>query len=87
MLSSDEISVEKKTKKGSKTIDLKEYIIRYELNAGDEFVTLVIELPAGSSVNINPSLFVSKLENDTGAEIFSQISRKEIYTKEGKCFA
>ena len=82
LLESDEIPVEKKTKKGFKTVNLKEYVRTFSLS-----VTLSITLPAGSSTNINPTLFVTALEKKTSVEIFYDISRKEIYTKEGEPFA
>ena len=87
LLESDEIPVEKKTKKGFKTVNLKEYVRAYSLLLDERSVTLSITLPAGSSTNINPTLFITALEKKTGAEIFYNISRKEIYTKEGVPFA
>ena len=87
LLESEEIPVEKKTKKGFKTVNLKEYVRACSLTAGESTVTLSITLPAGSSTNINPTLFVTALEKRLGAEIYYDISRKEIYTKEGEPFA
>ena len=87
LLESDEIPVEKKTKKGFKTVNLKEYVRTFSLSLGESSVTLSITLPAGSSTNINPTLFVTALEKKTSVEIFYDISRKEIYTKEGEPFA
>ncbi|MBQ3416855.1 MAG: DUF2344 domain-containing protein [Ruminococcus sp.] len=87
LLESDEIPVEKKTKKGFKTVNLKEYVRAYSLLLDERSVTLSITLPAGSSTNINPTLFITALEKKTGAEIYYNISRKEIYTKEGVPFA
>lgn len=87
LLESDEIAVEKKTKKGFKTVNLKEYVKAYALSSDEDTARLSVTLPAGSSVNINPSLLVTALEKKTGVEIFSDISRKEIYTKGGEPFA
>lgn len=87
LLESDEIPVEKKTKKGFKTVNLKEYVRSYSLSLSESAVTLAITLPAGSSTNINPTLFIKALEAKTGEEIFYDISRNEIYTKEGVPFA
>lgn len=86
LFDSEKIPVEKKTKKGFKTVDLKEYVRAYSLSLNEDAVTLSVTLPAGSTTNINPTLFISELENRSGAEIFYNISRKEIYTKEGVPF-
>lgn len=50
----DEIIVEKKTKKGTATLDLKPLI--YGLEAAEGGFT--VRLPAGNELNVNPSLFL-----------------------------
>ncbi len=86
MLGCDEIAVEKKTKKGFKTINLKEYIIRCDYSVLNDGVRVSITLPAGSVTNINPTLYVSALEKRAGAEIDADIYRRGIYVKDGADF-
>ena len=78
MLESDEIITQKKTKKGMKDINLAEYLSVYDLEL-DQDVRLDIKLPSGGGVNINPSLFISKLEKDNDIEIYSDVKRVEMY--------
>ena len=62
-LSQDSIITEKKTKKGTAEIDLKPLIAAAESNA--ERITL--RLPAGSSLNINPTLVLNAFAAFTSA--------------------
>ncbi len=84
-LNQPEIIVEKKTKKGMKNIDLKSYLLACELSGGDD-VMMKLRLPAGATLNINPSLFVGALSDYCGVELHADITRTGIYTKEGAPF-
>ena len=79
-----EITVAKKTKKGTKDVDLKEYILACE--PCDDFARMKLVLPAGSSLNINPSLFISALSGYAGAELYADITRTGIFTADGASF-
>lgn len=81
LFSKDEIIVEKKSKKGMKQTDIRQKINRYTLNKEGQRVRLDITLPAGSTENVNPSLFVSAMEHLCGFELFSDISRTMLYTE------
>lgn len=63
LLAADEILIEKKTKKGIKTVDLKPdtEIVRFEKD--DTAVKIAIRLPAGTKTNYNPTLFTEALKN------------------------
>jgi len=76
------INVEKKTKQGMKTIDLKSYILDSSLADS----TLTLRLPAGATLNINPSLLISAFSDHIGVELHSNVTRTGIFTKEGKPF-
>ena len=80
-----EIIVSKKTKKGTKDVDLKGYILACEVSDGDG-VRFSLTLPAGGSLNINPSLFVTALSEYAGAELYAAVTRTGIYTQEGVDF-
>lgn len=84
-LNQSEIFVEKKTKKGMKSIDLKQYILSCNLSDTDE-VNLNLRLPAGATLNINPSLLMSAFETYCNTELHASITRVGIYTKEGAPF-
>ena len=81
-----EINVEKKTKKGMKTVDLKPYILACKLSAGEK-LHFDLTLPAGSSLNINPNLLINAFSERIGVELYADITRVGIYTKEGEDFA
>lgn len=82
-LSQDEIPVEKRTKKGTKTVDLRKYILSCEVK--DDGMTLT--LPAGSVLNINPMLFITAFGEYIGTELYADVVRTGIFTKEGEDFA
>ena len=80
------IIVPKKTKKGTKDVDLKEYLLACEIIPGDG-VRLNMTLPAGGSLNINPSLFVTALSEYAGVELYAAVTRTGIYMEDGADFA
>ncbi len=61
LLASPEILIEKKTKKGIKTVDLKPDTEIVALEKGDTSVKITMLLPAGTKTNYNPTLFVEAL--------------------------
>lgn len=63
LLAQPEILIEKRTKKGMKTVDIKPEleIISCELVNGS--VDIVLRLPAGTQTNYNPTLFIESLKN------------------------
>lgn len=57
-MAQEKILVEKKTKRGFKEIDLKEQTEPQGAEAAEEGLRLYLRLPAGSTVNVNPSLLI-----------------------------
>ncbi len=84
-LAQPEIIVEKKTKKGMKNVDLKGYILACEVEESDP-VQLTLTLPAGGSLNINPTLLINALGEYAGAELYADVTRTGIYMEEGRPF-
>ena len=80
-----EIIVQKKTKKGMKDVDLKPYILDFTVRDVEK-VGLSLMLPAGPTLNINPTLLMNALADFAGAELYADITRVGIYTKEGADF-
>ena len=68
LLGRESIEIEKKSKKGMKTVDIKQGIRSYELKEMLDFAQLDIILSAGSSDNINPQLIISALQSEKGVE-------------------
>lgn len=81
-----EIIVPKKTKKGMKDVDLKPYILAFEMRVGEK-VSFDLTLPAGSTLNINPNLLISAFADSIGVELYADITRTAICIKGGEDFA
>ena len=86
LLNQDTIEIEKKSKKGIRTIDIKQGIKRYEIIEKFDFTVLDIILSAGSSDNVNPNLLISALQNKTGFEYDVDITRNYLYNSEMELF-
>lgn len=74
-----EILIEKNSKSGVKTVDLKKSIKEYTLTKKNDFAEIDIILAAGSTDNVNPNLLISALENKTQHEFYSEIVRIDLY--------
>ena len=86
ILAQDSIEVEKFSKKGSKIIDLKPQIGNYTLEKCDDYVSFVVNLPAGSVNNVNPTLLITALEKVNNITVDSDITRLDVFNEEGKSF-
>lgn len=86
LLSSPEILVEKKTKKGIKTVDIKQYFSSCKAFVLDDCVSVRVVLPAGSSENINPTLLIKAFESSFSTELCYDITRTDTFDEEGKSF-
>lgn len=74
-LSSGDIPVEKKTKKGDiKTINAADDIKSFSVQKG-ECTRLEITLPAGSAKSVNPELIIKKFLTETGENCYVKITR------------
>ncbi len=81
------ISVDKKSKRGIKTVNLKEYISDISLKDENGNLLINILLPAGCGENINPSLVLQALSNEFLREIdYIKIVRKGFKTADLKGF-
>lgn len=86
-LSEPWIEVEKKTKKGTKTIDLKPEILSCQTERGEGCLRLKLRLPAGKKT-INPGLLTDEFER-VNPGIVSRVSflRTAVWCGEGLPFA
>lgn len=61
LLGQPEINIEKKTKKGIKTVDIKPDMEALSCEKTDDSVDMTMYLPAGTQTNYNPTLFIEAL--------------------------
>ena len=81
-LARDEITLEKKTKKGDiKLINAADDIKCYEIKKGDG-TKLKITLPAGNNKNVNPELIVKKFLAENNSDVFYKIVRMSLMDSE-----
>ncbi|MCQ2491152.1 MAG: TIGR03936 family radical SAM-associated protein [Ruminococcus sp.] len=87
LVSAPEILIEKKTKKGVKTVDIKSDMEIISCTNTGLSVDLVMRLPAGTQTNYNPTLFIEALKNitDTVFEI-ADIRRTAILCADNSIF-
>lgn len=86
LLDSNEILVDKKTKKGIKKIDIKEYFKDAKHYDTENDVVVRIVLPQGSTTNINPTLLVKALQEHYDIDVYYDITRVDAYDTEGRPF-
>ena len=85
--SRDSIIVLKKTKKGGeKEIEVADKIKAFYLDDACGNTLLKITLPAGSTENLNPELFLGKFFEEYGKYYCYKINRTAIYDTDGKLF-
>ncbi len=86
LLNADGILVDKKTKKGIKKIDIKEFFADAKHYDTERDVVVRVTLPAGSSTNINPTLLVKALQEKYDIEVYYDITRVDVFNAEGRPF-
>lgn len=88
LMAQNEILIEKKTKKGIKTVDLKPSIELLDMKIKDGNVVMRMRLPAGTQTNYNPTLFLEALEKVTEHSFETlKISRTGILCENNKNFS
>ena len=80
------IEVEKKSKKGLKTIDIKPGIKVFRCEEKFDYVLLDVILSAGSADNVNPTLLVSAFERFTDKAYDTDITRNNLYNSDMELF-
>lgn len=91
LLTSESIEVEKKSKKGIKTVDIKTVDIKqgiksFEVTEKFDFAELDVVLSAGSSDNVNPNLLISAFENRFLVSSDIDITRNDLYNADMELF-
>ena len=81
--------VTKKTKRGQKTLDLKQYLSHIDCEEAGDNIEFSVKLPCGSgeALNLNPSLLMDFLQQHGGAPIWQcRVLRTHLYNKSGVDF-
>ena len=86
MLSKEKIEVEKKSKRGLKTVDIRHGIKSYDIKEMLDCAVLEVVLSAGSSDNVNPNLLVTALEAETGLDYYLDITRNDLFNSDMELF-
>jgi len=86
LLASESIEIEKKSKKGIKTVDIKQGIKSFEVTEKFDFAELDVVLSAGSSDNVNPNLLISAFENRFLVSCDTDITRNDLYNADMELF-
>jgi radical SAM-linked protein len=85
-LMQDEIMVEKRSKSGVKDIDLKQGLHEYHIEPGKQGILFQVVLPAGSTNNVNPSLFTDAFEKYVSIELDIDITRTDLLDEKRNSF-
>ena len=86
LLGRNEILIEKRSKKGMKTVDIKAGVKSFSITEKFDFARLDVVLSAGSSDNVNPNLLITALEQATGEEYEADVTRVDLYNAEAQPF-
>ena len=86
LLGAERIELEKKSKKGVRTVDIKPGIKSCEITERFDFAQLDVVLSAGSSDNVNPNLLITALQKLTGAEYEADITRNDLFDADMRPF-
>lgn len=86
LLASESIEIEKKSKKGMKTVDIKQGIQSFTVTEKFDFAELDVILSAGSSDNVNPNLLISAFENRFSVSCDVDITRNDLYNADMEMF-
>ena len=86
LLSRDTIEIERKSKKGMKTVDIKPSIKSFELNERFDYAELNVTLSAGSTDNVNPNLIINALQKYYAVEYDVDITRNQLYNSDMEIF-
>ncbi len=87
IIKSGELVAEKRSKRGTKTVNLCEMITAFEIEAEGSLAKIQTVTATGSASNLNPDLVVTALIEKTGLEPVSRsISRTRLFIEKGEAF-
>ena len=87
LLAKSQWVVEKKTKRGVSTIDIRPYVNLLESHCSQQELFLRVRLPSSQNFSLNPNLLISLLEREAGAQdCLAQVRRLAVYDEQGEPF-
>lgn len=86
MLGQENIIVPKHTKNGIIDLDIKPYLGRTEAAPKNGLVEIQTVLPAGSTMNVNPSLICDAVKKYLNLDFYADITRINIYNADFRIF-
>ena len=86
LLERETIEIEKKSKRGMKTVDIKPGVKSFHVMELFDCAKLDVVLSAGSSDNVNPNLLIAALSRETGCEYETDVTRNELYNSDMEPF-
>lgn len=88
LINQEQILIEKKTKKGIKTVDIKPDMEIMICEVSEKSVDMVMRLPAGTQTNYNPALFIEALKNISEIPFeTADVRRTGIFCENNEIFA
>ncbi|MDE5620519.1 MAG: TIGR03936 family radical SAM-associated protein [Ruminococcus sp.] len=88
LINQEQILIEKKTKKGIKTVDIKPDMKIISFEVSEKSVDMVMRLPAGTQTNYNPSLFFEALKKSSEMPFeTAKIRRTGIFCENNEIFS
>ena len=72
--------------KGLKEIDIKPHILKVNVTKEDDYVKCNMLLPAGSTTNINPTLFINAYNEKYNDDVIYRITRLDVFNDKGESF-
>lgn len=82
MLDGEAVTVMKHGKKGDKALDIKPYFINFSQQMTQNALILTGKLPCSTNGSINPGLLLEALKTLRGLDVYAEICRKRLLTKE-----
>lgn len=80
------IPVQKHTKKGDKTIDIKPFFLSMTFETAGQSVRMCVRLPAGNQGGINPMLFFEAAERALSRSFFVRVARTALFDAKMRVF-
>ena len=82
VLAQPELPVQKHTKKGERTVDIRPYFADMRFEQEPELLKMTVRLPAGNQGGINPTLFVDAAEKLLQKALLVRVERTRLFNSE-----
>ncbi len=86
VLALPELPVQKHTKKGERTVDIRPYFANMDFKVSDGCLAMTVRLPAGNQGGINPTLFLDAAEKELGCALYARVERTGLFDNQFRPF-